>query len=400
MIGIMKLSWLAIGLVPALSASLLWTPNPALGAQSDTAHGHLTRVNSPSADPVDDSQRFDRDAWRRRLTQSDLDARQREFEALADRARRDKSVREIVDGWAHDTSNADLAWTSRLLLREIDSQPPKFGGQGFGGTPGFGGMHDWSDLQSRFDQLERQFGGMDSTFGDLQQELERLRREPLLPPNSGPNAAGGTTGKSSSQSFTLQVGPDGVTCRIQEDVDGKKQTKEYKAESLEALLDAHPELRDRIQAGHGRFGWTGPLFSDGSESPGELRRLARPFSGAPPTDIFGVEFSKLAPEKLKELNLEPERGLHVERTVPGTIAQVLGVKRGDLLIEMNGIPLYAGEDVSRALRERAPDGELVVTLIDGKGQRRTLTWKPSTEPEQDKSAPPSGSTSKDEARKG
>ena len=167
---------------------------------------------------------------------------------------------------------------------------------------------------------------------------------------------------------------------------------------MDALLDAHPELRDRIQTGRGRFGWNGPLFQDDNDSQDGLLRLARPSSGAPSTDIFGVEFSKLDPQRLKELNLEPERGLHVERIVPGTIAQILGVKRGDLLIEMNGIPLFAGEDVSRALRERAPDGELVVTLIDGKGQRRTLTWKPAAENDQEKSAP--RGAKKEETRKG
>ena len=393
----MKLTWLALGMVPALSASLLWIASPALAGQQGDAHGRLTHVEPRSADDnADDAHDFDREGWRKRMLQNDLDARQRDFEELARRARRDKDVRKIVEGWSRDSSNADLAWTSRLLLREIDSGAARLGPHAFGGMP------DWNDLQSQFDELQRQFGGMDSTFGNLQEELDRLRRAPQLAPRSNSGAPNGSS-KSSSQSFTLQVGPDGVTCRIHENVDGKEQTKEYKAESLDALLDAHPELRDRIQAGHSRFGWSGPLFSDGSsgapsDDDGGLRRLARPSSGAPPTDIFGVEFSKLSPEKLKELNLEPERGLRVERIVPGTIAQILGVKRGDLLIEMNGIPLYAGEDVSRALHERAPDADLTVTLIDGKGQRRTLTWKPSPEREQPKGAP--RADGKSETRKG
>ncbi len=390
----MKLTWLALGMVPALSASWLSTASPALGGEQGDEHGRLTHVQPKSDDDADEAHPFDREGWQKRLLQSDLDARQHDFDELARRARRDKEVRKIVEGWSRDSGNADLAWTSRLLLREIDS------GAARSGMRGFGAMPNWNDLQSQFDDLQRQFGGMDSTFGNLQQELDRLRHEPLLAPRTAPNSANGSS-KSSSQSFTLQVGPDGVTCRIRENVDGKEQTKEYKADSLDALLDAHPELRDRIQSGHGRFGWNSPFFSDessGDEDSGGLRRLARPSSGAPPTDIFGVEFSKLPPDKLKELNLEPERGLHVERVVPGTIAQILGVKRGDLLIEMNGIPLYAGEDVSRALHERAPNGDLTVTLIDGKEQRRTLTWRPSPEREQPKSSP--RNETKEETRKG
>jgi hypothetical protein len=385
MVGIMKFAWLAMGIIPAFVAPVLWAQNRRSSAAEADGHGRLTRVVPPATDDADQSPAFDRDAWRKRLTQSDLDQRMRDFDELANRARRDKAAREALESWAHDTSNADLSWTSRLVLREADALRQHGGGFGW---KAFGGPPAWGDLQARLDELQQQFGGMDSMFGDLQAELDQMQRNPKLLVPATPN---GSKGSSSFENFTLQVGPDGVTCKVHENVDGQEQTKEYKADSLEALLEAHPELRERIQAGEGGFGWTGPLFSGGmGRGPGGgsarsgLDRLARPLSGAPPTDIFGIEFTKLPPQKLKDLNLEPERGLNVQRTVPGTIAQILGVKRGDLLIEMNGTPLFSGDDVSRVLRERAPDAELVVTLIDGKGQRRTLTWKPSAAGAQEK----------------
>ena len=89
--------------------------------------------------------------------------------------------------------------------------------------------------------------------------------------------------------------------------------------------------------------------------------------------------------------MDPELGLHVDSVTPGTIAHVLGIKRGDLVIELNGPPLYGAQDVSKTLSAREKDADVVVVLIDKKGQRRTLTWKPTVNGED-------SSKSKDEAR--
>jgi hypothetical protein len=400
----MKLTWLTALTVPVALVPALWSTARAQGTQMDAVHGRLARVQS--GDPDDDAdskgQSFDAEAWRKRLKQSDLDARQRDFDALVKRARREKNVREAIDRWAHDSSDGDLAWTSRLLQREVDAQRKRSSARANDLSSGRAndlsgngdGTPDWDNFQNRFNELQKQFGGMDSQFGRLQNELDRMMREQPQFHWTTPGSGGSS---STAKSFTLQVGPDGVTCRVRENVDGKEQTKEYKAESMEALLDAHPELRDQIGVSGNGFGWNGPLFHGGQgftwgdgNSRDNLNRLGRPFTGAPTTDILGVEFSKLAPEESKALNLEPERGLHVERVLPGTIAQILGIRRGDLLIEMNGVPLYGGDDVSKVLRERTPDAEVVVVLIDGKGQRRTLTWKPANDAGQS-AAPPSDS---------
>ena len=77
------------------------------------------------------------------------------------------------------------------------------------------------------------------------------------------------------------------------------------------------------------------------------------------------------------LGLQPEQGLRVERVVPGTIAQILGLRRGDAVVELDGQPIRSSDDVKRVLAERKADQELVVSVIDGKDQRRTLRWKPS-----------------------
>jgi S1-C subfamily serine protease len=94
--------------------------------------------------------------------------------------------------------------------------------------------------------------------------------------------------------------------------------------------------------------------------------------------VLGIYSQKLTPEQAKELELEPEQGLRIERVEPGTIAQILGVRRGDTLVELNGKAIYSTDDVRKVLKERKTDEDLSVTLIgEGSHERRTLRWSPS-----------------------
>jgi S1-C subfamily serine protease len=99
------------------------------------------------------------------------------------------------------------------------------------------------------------------------------------------------------------------------------------------------------------------------------------------TDVLGVYSQKLDPEQSKALGLPPEQGLSIERVEPGTIAQVIGLMRGDTLVTINSQPIYAVEDVRRILQERAADQELMIEIIaagssDPQTSRRTLRWTP------------------------
>ena len=71
-----------------------------------------------------------------------------------------------------------------------------------------------------------------------------------------------------------------------------------------------------------------------------------------------------------------QRGVLVDRIAPGTIAEALGLRRGDLLLELNDVALESAADVSRALAEREEGEDVRVTFIDRRGNRRTMTWKP------------------------
>lgn len=352
----------------------LWFASASLAQQATPPGGKgLVRMYDNSGDGSATTQ-FDREAWRKKLVQSDLDAREKAFDRLIELGTRTKGARESLEAWAKDAHQPELAWTARLALRQLDQS---------NNSDSLFAPGRWNDLQSRFDELQRRFDAL----GPMMDGMNGLRSIPM--PTPAPGA------ESSQKSFSLQVGPDGVTCETTESVNGEEKKKTYKADSMDELLQAHPELRDQIGMGPGSMQWSFGAPNWRSEPWSGLNGRAfrwpqtpstpqAPISpnepstaGSPPTQYLGIECTKPSPEKVKGLGLEPEIGLSVERAVPGTIADILGIQRGDILIELNGTPLYSSQDVSAVLRRRAADAAIDVVLIDKKGQRRTLTWKPT-----------------------
>lgn len=322
----------------------------------------LARVQFPDKT----NEGFCADDWRARIAGSDLDQREQDFAKLVQLARRDPAVREEVQEWARE-GDGELAWTARLILREVERRP------GLGGANAFM-LPDGLDLFSGSD-----LSGLMEDMHDFTWRFPGGRALQMLP---DPQAlSGGGAAKSESKQFSLQVGPDGVICKIIEDVDGEKQEKEWKADSLEQLLLDHPELQDRIGTGDagsvfhwltpgsvrlrglGQFdGWNGLLYS--------------PDSASPRTDILGVFVHPLDASEAPRYGLEAGVGLVVERTQPGSMAEALGIQRGHVLVELNGRALKSSDDLTDMLAARGESAEVKVELIDRWGQQRTRIWKP------------------------
>lgn len=392
----MNTQCISIPLATLLSLPLAAVPARAQDPGTPTPPRKLERLTDSDASkasaplrlaPVA-AQAFEPQAWRTRLTDGDLTARERSYEELLDLAREDRKARQALEDWSRANDAPELAWTARLALRELDRVPRtashwRSGAAPFG--PRVGPSGDWNDLRSRLDQLERHFGGMDSMFEDLRSQMDDLMQ------NGGPGMPGGRlapppqvpqSGRARSQGFQMQVGPDGVTLETTENVDGQEQKKTYKARDMEELLQNYPELREKL-GDNLRFDLRGApgrnwLFLDDGLPDDSWIRSPRA-SVAPPTDVLGIYSQKLTPEEAKALGLEPEQGLRVERIEPGTIAQILGIQRGDTIVELNGKPIYSADDVRRILRERKADADVTVCLAgaDAKEARRTLRWSPS-----------------------
>lgn len=366
----------AMALVPALA--MPWT----LGAAGNSTQAQDKLVRIPAQDRGDDDaqrapKRFDADAWRERLAARDLEARERAFDELAGLARDDVDVRRAVKQWAKDDSAGELAWTSRLLLRELGRSTRAPRTPGAPGAPFAAPFHGggFDDLQRQMEELHRQFGGMDSLFGDLQRQLEDLQR--ALPP-------GGPGLQSSHQSFSMRSGPDGVEVEVEEGEGDERHTKTYKAATMEELLEAHPELRGKI-----RIGDAGDDFFLGARprmgAPAQpwwgtqpFARSARPLDPNEAIDEtrLGIHYSAPSADEARALGLDEGQGLRTVDVVPGSLAERLGIRAGDVVVELNGQKLTGPESVKQVLESRKPADELSCTVIDAKGATRKLTYQP------------------------
>jgi PDZ domain len=327
---------------------------------------------------------IDPEAWKAQLADKDLDLREQAFERAVRAARQQPKLREALEGWARDASSPELAWTSRLLLRESQSAARPLAGAfgvpssawGLAGAPQF-------DFDELFGQMQDLHGNLDQLFGQLEDD----QGIPIQPQG----------GSNSSQSLQLRSGPDGVDCDVTTDVDGQKVTETYHAGSIQELLEQHPELKDKIQTdglgggafslgfpqafpGTGSFGWFGPGTSGGRWDVGAPRAPQR-------TDVLGVLVEPIPADHAADLGLEQGLGLTVQRVEPGTIADVLGVRRGHVLVAIDGHPLKSRDDISAALSARAADAPLSLELIDRWGVRLTRVWSPAEAPAHEEPVP-------------
>lgn len=330
-----------------LGASL--QPLPAVG------QGQLVRVQ-----PAAPATAADIEAWKQKLAAPDLDLREQSFDALVNAARRDEGLRAALETWARNEASGELAWTARLALRELGPRNDPW--QGMRGRRGVFFL-DPLEQDFDFDELRRRM------FEDFDRSMPGFGPRTGTPVSPAPQGGSGMTSRSESESLSLESGPDGVKCTITRTQDGRTTTEEYRTNSIDELLEQHPELRGKVGGGSARTGV--PLRQ------GWPLDLQRQFAPEVRTDILGVAIVPLAADEATALGLEPGVGLRIERVEPGTIAQQLGLQRGHVLVEMNGKSLRSRDDVSRELQARESSGPVEVIVIDRWGQRRTRSWKPT-----------------------
>jgi hypothetical protein len=278
----------------------------------------------------------------------------------------------VADGaaraWLEERSSGadELAWTARLALRELRQREQR-GRQapesaldpwagGFGFPPG----------ADPFGHQQRMQGLLDALLGVGPEGLH------AVPPVSG----GVGPGQGSSESFSLQLGPDGVEVRVFKNVDGRQEERRYEAPDLPTLLRENPELESILGApgGSGAFGAT-PTWPTLRSIPRGGVRSGVPVPQAndqgPRTDQLGVLVAPVA------AGPAGEGGLLVHDTVPGSIAHVLGLARGDVLLAVNDVPLRQVEDLSRVLAERPEQGEIRARWRAPSGREVERVWRPS-----------------------
>jgi len=332
----------------------------------------LIRVGAPQAVDEQVEPALDCDEWTAALSDPDLDRRLAAFEDVVSRASRDGEAREFLEGLA--AGSGELAWTAKLALRDLDRAAPR--------GP-FGVWHGAKNL----DDVERM----------LEEFTQRVapgwnhRIDPLVIPFPGltPQTPLIPGGSAQSRRVDVRNDADGWTIKITEDADGEESVREYSGETLEEILEANPELKDEVGISGSLVG-PGMSLRIGSPSDrtfdfdalfGNLGVRPAPentFRSAPRTlerddpvrtDILGVVARPATAD-------EGGRGLHVRSTVPGSIAALLGIEGGDVLLSVNGRELATIDDVTEALQARGEDGRIEAAWIDSYGRRRSGTWRP------------------------
>lgn len=349
--------------------------------------GGLRRVDPSqeleSEDPRDlkglFAREFERARWQERLLQADLDQRERSLDVLLKRARLDPVARAFLEELSVDPEGGELAWTARLALRELGRA--SFPWQGF--QPGADPFGSAQRMQQWMDELFHRDG------------LGLMLQYPRAPHSTAPDATSPQDppglARASGRSVQVEQSERGARVRITETIDGEEETREYPGDSLEAILAAHPELereldglRIRVEPGSPldlRFDLGHVLDQRGrgrSPPAGQARglRLAPQGKSRPIlTDRLGVIVQPVSATRARELGLAGQ-GLLVERSFPETYAHLLGVRPGDVLIELNQAVLRSAADIEHAMRARSAQDELTLVWLDELGQRQEKSWKP------------------------
>ena len=331
-----------------------------------SAQNPLTRVDRPNAPvPV----RFDDEHLASELRAPELARRRAAYDSVLDWASTSAAARETVRRWADDTENIELAWTAELLLRELETTQRSFAGDPFSRlfprrAPGADAQDESGDL---FDRLRRSLESSfetDRFFGtDLGELLDRF-------------------GSSSSEGTSVQVGPEGVRVEVRSSENGDEQITTYEAESIEALLEMHPELEGKI----GSWLTPGPLRSLSPDGRNIDRFPNTPFGfddrplemkpARTRTDVLGVRVRGPEARSRSLDGVADDVGLTIVEIVPRTIADQMELEPGETIVAIDGREIRSVEDVRRALSARAKDAAIRVEVVTSDGSRRVRTWEP------------------------
>ena len=316
---------------------------------------------------------FDGDEWVGILSLPELGEREAYYEILLRRARVDPRARAFLERLARDGEPSEAAWTARLALREL-------------GNANFP-LHNLFRMNPMV--------GPDRSLEELFTELFQDRG--LVVPFGQLEPLRGRAGALSRQ-VEVSQGPDGTRLEVVETRDDSEQRRVYEGGSIEEILAENPELEDELGVAIQSFGGQGSIrFLSaperrsfgllGLDSPFlQLDQLLQPRDQGPTpqvevspirTDKLGVKVVPVTPEHADALEIERGLGLYVLSTAPGTFAYGFGVRRGHVLLQLNGRELRRKEDIAEVLLNRDPRTPVELRWIDEFGQLRGQKWVPT-----------------------
>lgn len=335
-----------------------------------------------------------------------------------------KKARELLKETVRESDDAEQVWQARRLLRRIEKGRPALKAQsrgreqdraqdraerrphsGPGTRPSAPGGQDPFGIDSKDFPSFRQGGSPEEFFQRMREFMKHMHGFP----QGMQGFPQGMKGKVHSEGTTVRIGPDGVEVDVNVVEDGKKKRKNYKAGSMEELLQKYPELESKVRGftkspGMRSFGGSqiDDLEREIQEMERRLQRLLRddwrdPFpqsrrQGKPPA-LGKLPPRKLTPHKLQKidgpklgiyvgeadtrpvarfLGLPEGVGLWVEGRTEGSLAERLGLAKGDFLVKLGNRWIRGPQDVAQALSGKKKGQELQA-LWYRKGQKMQKT---------------------------
>ena len=102
---------------------------------------------------------------------------------------------------------------------------------------------------------------------------------------------------------------------------------------------------------------------------GQLRTKGRVARG-----YLGISLGEITPELQEAWNLADDKGALVQEVLPGLPAEAAGVKRGDVIVAVDGKRMDTVDEVVRAVSSKEPGAALKLTVLRN-GKEVTLTAK-------------------------
>ena len=281
---------------------------------------------------------------------------------------------------AREHHDPEVAWRARRVVSKIegggrgklrepdgDDEPRPGTWRGLGRDP----IDD--RLQEMIERMEKMLGRDSGVFfrqmEDLEPQLERMRAR------AGPVAG-------TSRGMSMRIGPDGVRLEITEKgEDGGPETKVYEAPDMASFREQYPDIaRRHLDGESGAMRFRSPTLPDFAVF--GLPRMWRTFGIVEPeparTDVIlpkgrrlGFAVGQLAPEVREYLGIDEGQGLLVDEVEDDTLAEALGIEKGDIIVEIDGITIYSPTDVGRALG-RIEAGKKVEVKVIRRGRDLTL----------------------------
>lgn len=101
---------------------------------------------------------------------------------------------------------------------------------------------------------------------------------------------------------------------------------------------------------------------------------------------LGILFQPLTPALAQALGVDSSKGALVSEVEPNGAAARAGIKGGDVIVAVNGVPIAHAEDLPRNVARNAPGSGIKVSIVRG-GQKRDVVAKLDTMPDDEPTRP-------------